>query len=272
MTTFVNQVTTITATFMNAVAAIIEDAAIIALADCTPASDVMPYFTGTSSASTTPLSAFARTLLDDADAATMRATLGVVNAASDAELDAIAALVSAANKLPYFTGAGTADLADFTAFARTLLDDADAATARATLGAAATASPTFTGTVTLPTTAMGNSALSGVKTVTFNSVVDEGNSGTTKTLDFGTSQYKKVTMTGACTFTFTAPPGPCVLIVDIYQDGTGGRVMTLPASVKWPGGYSASDKLLSTTASARDKLILHYNGTDYVANLIKAIA
>lgn len=83
-------------------------------------------------------------LSDLNNASTARTNLGLAIGtdvqAYDAELAAIAGLVSAADRLPYFTGSGTASLATFTSAGRALIDDADAAAQLVTLGLTATAS------------------------------------------------------------------------------------------------------------------------------------
>ena len=111
------------------------DATLTALAGLSTSANQVPYSTGSDAFSMASLTAFARTLLDDADASAARATLGVQ--ALDATLTALAGLSTSADQVAYSTGSDAFSMTSLTAFARTLLDDANASTARATLSAQA---------------------------------------------------------------------------------------------------------------------------------------
>lgn len=108
------------------------DATLTALAGLATGANQLAYSTGTDTFSQTTLTPFARTILDDTDAASVRATISAQ--AADATLTALAGLATGADQLPYSTGSDTFSQTTLTAYARTLLDDADAVTARLTLG------------------------------------------------------------------------------------------------------------------------------------------
>lgn len=115
-----------------------KDATLTALAGVSTSANKVIYATGSDTFSTTDFTAYGRSVVGVADEAAFKALvnleIGTDVQAYDAELAALAGLTSAANKLPYFTGSGTADVTDLSSFGRTLIDDANASAARTTLG------------------------------------------------------------------------------------------------------------------------------------------
>lgn len=166
-------------------------------------------------------------------------TVGTDVQAYDTELAALAGLTSAANKLPYFTGSGTASLADLTAFARTLLDDADAAAMRTTLGVLALAGGTMTGTL-----AMADQKITRPQIEDYSETVNPIGSigGGTQDIDLELGNVVTATVdTSTTTFTFSNPPasGKAGSFTLILTNG-GSQTVNWPASVDWEYGGAPS--------------------------------
>ncbi len=114
------------------------DATLLSIAALGTAADRIAYTTGVDTWAETPLTAFGRSLIDDAAAIDGRATLGLVIGtdvqAFDATLLSIAALGTVADRIAYTTGVDTWAETPLTAAGRALIDDASAADQRTTLG------------------------------------------------------------------------------------------------------------------------------------------
>lgn len=127
------------------------DTELAALAGTTSAADALPYFTGSGTASTTTLSAFGRSLIDDADAAAARTTLGVDPAGTDNSTN-VTLVTTTADYLSISGQAITLGLIDLTTDVSGALPIANGGTGATTAAGAATAlgvgttdSPTFAG-------------------------------------------------------------------------------------------------------------------------------
>ncbi|MCE7936813.1 hypothetical protein DYH10_03435 [Candidatus Saccharibacteria bacterium CPR2] len=96
---------------------------------------------------------------------------------------------------------------------------------------------------------------------------DNGTKTTNFTVDWTVGQKQKVTINaaGPLTVTFTAPAGPCNLLIKIVQGSTPGT-LSWPGTVKWPGGTAPT---LSGSTNQVDIASFYYDGTNYngVANL-----
>lgn len=84
------------------------------------------------------------------------------------------------------------------------------------------------------------------------------NTGTAYTIDIAAGTLQDLALTGNCTFTFPAGvvAGRSFTLL-LSQDGTGGRTVTWPAAVRWPGGTAPT---ITSTANRTDKFIFTQDG------------
>lgn len=92
-------------------------------------------------------------------------------------------------------------------------------------------------------------------------IYDNGNSGTSKDIDWSNGDSQKLTLTGNVTLTFSNVSAGNYLTLWLIQDSTGSRTVTFPSGTKYSDGTAPT---LTTTASAKDIIgIRAYSDSEY---------
>ena len=116
------------------------------------------------------------------------------------------------------------------------------------------AANSFTGDQTL-----GNNNLKTIKTATFNGEVNIASTSGTVNLDFTTGQnFKQTELTGAITYTFTAPPGPCHMQIRGISDGVSS-----PYTITLPSGTWYGTAFTTSTSNKKWMVNIWYDGAAY---------
>ncbi len=91
---------------------------------------------------------------------------------------------------------------------------------------------------------------------------DNGNSGTSITVDWKVhGNLQKVTRTGNCTYTFTAPTGPASLLLKMVHEASAtAYTVTFSPVPKYPGGAAPT---WTNTSGAVDIITFYFDGTNY---------